>query len=205
MFRQWPVLAIQAVTTSRGVAKPVAMFSPAADQLNPEAVILAAKLRPCVNRPEATIVFVQLCAERSREALSRRAGRWCCVRCWLIRQSTAARICERRAPMTGVLAYLQLWRAWALAWGAILITAAAVNAGSAAKWRRMNMVFSIYRRSRLMPLAPLGWVQTRPLPCAAAQLVELSLDHLSLGKRRANSDQRVAGFGELSVRSVQSG
>ena len=30
MFWQWPVLAIHARTTERGVAKPVAMFSPAA-------------------------------------------------------------------------------------------------------------------------------------------------------------------------------
>ena len=32
MFWQWPVLAIHARTTERGVAKPVAMFSPAARQ-----------------------------------------------------------------------------------------------------------------------------------------------------------------------------
>ena len=32
MFWQWPVLAIQALTTERGVGKPVAMFSPAERQ-----------------------------------------------------------------------------------------------------------------------------------------------------------------------------
>jgi hypothetical protein len=32
MLRQWSGLAIHAVTTARGVAKPVAMFSPTSDQ-----------------------------------------------------------------------------------------------------------------------------------------------------------------------------
>src|SRR5438309_2768563 len=103
MLRQWPVLAIQAVTTSWGVAKPVAMFSPAADQLNPAAVILAAKLAPWVKRREAIIAFVHRCAERSRERRACRAGRWRLVRCWLIRQTTAARIWARVAAVAGVL------------------------------------------------------------------------------------------------------
>ena len=109
MLRQWPVLAIHALTTSWGVAKPVAMFSPAAAQLNPAAVILPAKLAPWLNRPEATIVFVHRCAERSRVRRGCRAGRWRLVRCWLIRQTTAARICDRVAAAAGVLACLHVW------------------------------------------------------------------------------------------------
>ena len=43
MFWQWPVLPIQALTTARGVRKPVAMFSPADDHAKPTAEIRLAK------------------------------------------------------------------------------------------------------------------------------------------------------------------
>jgi hypothetical protein len=75
MFRQCPELAIQASTTSRGVAKPVAMFSAAADQSTPASVILAAKFEPWLKAPLSTIVFVQACAERSSARPSRNGGR----------------------------------------------------------------------------------------------------------------------------------
>ena len=65
MFRQCPALAIHAVTTSRGVANPVAMFSPASDQLTPACVILFAKLVPWLKMSSRTIVLVQPSAERS--------------------------------------------------------------------------------------------------------------------------------------------
>src|SRR5436190_1264083 len=126
MLRQWPALAIHASTTSRGVANPVAMFSPAADQSNPAAVILAAKLAPWVNRREATIASVHRCAARSRLRRGCRAGRWRWVRCWLIRQTTAARVCDRVAAMAGVVAFLHASWARALAAGARQITAAAL-------------------------------------------------------------------------------
>jgi hypothetical protein len=75
MFWQWPVLAIHAVTTSLGVGNPVAMFSPAEDQLKPTPDIRAAKSAPWVKEPVETILLLQPWAERSRRLSSCRAGR----------------------------------------------------------------------------------------------------------------------------------
>jgi len=58
MFRQWPGLAIQARTTDAGVAKPVAMFSPTMDQLNPTALIRAEKFDPWEKSSNRTMLFV---------------------------------------------------------------------------------------------------------------------------------------------------
>ena len=75
MFSQWPVLAIQAFTTARGVANPVAMFSPAKRQTNPTALMREAKFVPWVNWLLETIAFVHPWAERSSSGEAVSAGR----------------------------------------------------------------------------------------------------------------------------------
>jgi hypothetical protein len=75
MFWQCPVLDIQALTTLRGVTKPLAMFSPAADQTNPVAEIRAAKFAPWLKKPSATIVLVHPWAERSSLRAAASGGR----------------------------------------------------------------------------------------------------------------------------------
>src|SRR5581483_10833527 len=104
MFLQWSLLAIQAATTLAGVGKPVAMFSPASRQRRPTAVMRAAKLTPCQKLAVLTITFVHSWAERSSRDETRRAGRPCRARCWLIRQTTAARMAEVEADMALALA-----------------------------------------------------------------------------------------------------
>ena len=46
MLRQWPGLAIHALTTAAGVSKPAAMFSATIDQLKPTALMRAEKFPP---------------------------------------------------------------------------------------------------------------------------------------------------------------
>src|SRR5437588_6293609 len=104
MFWQWSRLAIQALTSVCGVGKPVAMFSPAACQMNPTASIREVKFEPWLKVCVATIAFVQLWAERSRRHDARTSGSLRAARCWLIRHTTEARIAALLAATAGVLA-----------------------------------------------------------------------------------------------------
>ena len=124
MFWQCPVLAIQARTTDRGVWKPVAMFSPADRQSKPTALIRAAKFEPWLNTSLETIAFVQFWAERSSSTEACSGGRWRPVRCWLIRQTTAAR------------------SAWTGARPTIAVAFAQPLAGCARRWRRREFCVS---------------------------------------------------------------
>jgi hypothetical protein len=104
ILRQWPVLAIQALTTAAGVANPVAMFSPAADQAKPAAEIRAAKFVPWVNLRCATIDCVQPWADRSRRLSCASDGRPCAARWRLTRHSTAVRMAAALAVVAAVVA-----------------------------------------------------------------------------------------------------
>src|SRR4030081_3157933 len=112
MLVQWSVLAIQALTTASGVGKPVAMFSPAACQVKPAAVIRSANAEPWVKLWEATILFVHPWAERSSRQDRRSAGSPRRVRCWLIRRTTAEGRATALVPASVAFAFAQAWVPW---------------------------------------------------------------------------------------------
>src|ERR1700733_9921787 len=136
MFWQWPVLAIQPLTTLAGVENPAAMFSPTFDQSNPTAVIRAEKSAPWLNRRWLTMVLVQPWAERFSRELALSAGRCRLSRSMLTRQTTAACSWGAEASPIGVWA-LAHPGVWDEAAGASATSASATAAANTAVRRRM--------------------------------------------------------------------
>jgi hypothetical protein len=91
MIWQWPAFPIHAATTRRGVAKPLARFSPTADHRKPVALTRAAGPLPWPKSSAATIESAQRWAALSSRLDSRRRWRPSAARSALIKHTTAAR------------------------------------------------------------------------------------------------------------------